>query len=141
MSRKDLILSKINGQMQLAAVRLVENEFEGKPKTLEELGDELGISRSTLYLWRKNPDFVAYMQMMTDDMMASKHAYVMSKLIDAIECPNGQISTKAIELYAKLRGLLVDKKQIGIEAEVSERPMDNENIRKSIDEIDVLLSE
>jgi predicted DNA binding protein len=101
--------AKLTSKQQKAALLLVESqlssELDVRDRSLQQIADELGIARMTLYRWNQKRVFIDYKNAITDDMLASYHSQMMKVVVDTAMKHN---SLKAVELYAKLRGLLKD---------------------------------
>jgi hypothetical protein len=134
-------------QQQMAAHLLIANEFAGKEKrTQEELAEEIGITRQGLHLWRtENVDFIRYQAALTDMKLDSYRSLVDARLMTLIEkgpSNNGIPSIKAIELYYKLSGRLVERKEVTQFTELqTERPrrLSDEEVAQGLDELNSLL--
>ncbi len=118
--RRSEIGRNLTPQQKRAAELIVANEWgelteNGKKKTAEELAAEIGIAKSTLYEWRKNPEFIEYLNMITDDQLNGMRAEVNAALLKLIRMPNP--SVKAIELYMKRHALLTDRQLVEYENE------------------------
>lgn len=96
-----------------AAQLLVENDFapKGERKTLAEIAEEVGINKRTLYNWRQNPDFTRYMAALSDGELATFRSLADSQLIKLIKgtSNNGVPAIRALELFYKLEGRLVER--------------------------------
>ena len=101
------------GQRQAAELLLVrEFAAKGERQTDEEIAEECGVTRMTLYNWRtKDENFIAYYQHRVDVYMRGQFGFVMRKLHDGISAG----SMKGIELYVKMAGLLIDKSQVEVD--------------------------
>jgi len=143
MSMDDL-KDALTTQQVMAAHLLVANEFAGKEKkTQDELAEEIGVSRQTLHKWRHdNADFVRYQSALTDVKLDSYRSLVDARLMSLIErgpSNNGIPSIKAIELYYKLSGRLVERKEITTNSPSEKPRMSQEEIAKGLDELNASL--
>ncbi|MGC4378313.1 phBC6A51 family helix-turn-helix protein [Fictibacillus sp. Mic-4] len=106
----------LTDQQLLAAQLLVSNEFAGKEKRkLEEIAEEVGVSRVALWNWRKKDlRFIEYMSALSDITLDSYRSVADAQLMKLIKgtSNNGLPAIKALELYYKLSGRLVDKREI-----------------------------
>jgi hypothetical protein len=141
MSQKRLqeLESKLTLQQQKAALLLVENELVSiTRKTQDQISEELGIDRSSLYRWRTNNHvFIEYMNLLADDMLSAHRSEVYSQLLKLVRGP--QPSVKAIDLFMRRYGLLTDR-QI-TQTETSDGNKSNEDLEKELAELDDLLKE
>ena len=107
--------AELDGRQQLAAQLMVESEFrtklEGGRRTLDEIGDEVGVTRVTLWTWKKDPVFIAYMAHLSDQHLDAQRALVDGQLMRLITgtSNNGTPSIKALELWYKLNQRLVER--------------------------------
>ncbi|HDX9587952.1 TPA: hypothetical protein ROX98_000873 [Bacillus pseudomycoides] len=107
---------EITDEQAHAAVKLVENSFAGRNrKTLEEIAEELSISRTTLWTWSNDVSFIKYKEALADQLLRDNIDLANGQLIALIRgdfTNNGTPSVKALELFYKLSGKLVEKKEI-----------------------------
>lgn len=133
--------AKLTVQQRNAAYLLVENELKetGEKRTQEDLAEEIGVDRSTLFLWRtKNRNFIAYKNEIADDFLADKRDRVYGQLMKLINAP--QPSVKAISLFLQRQGLLTQKTQIETIGGAESNRTDDD-IAKEIEELDDLLND
>ncbi|MBY0144252.1 phBC6A51 family helix-turn-helix protein [Neobacillus niacini] len=134
-------------QQQMAAHLLIANEFAGKEKrTQEALAEEIGISRQHLHTWRtEDVDFIRYQAALTDMKLDSYRSLVDARLMTLIEkgpSNNGIPSIKAIELYYKLSGRLVERKEVTQFTELqTDRPrrLSDEEVAQGLEELNDML--
>lgn len=86
----------IDARMAIAAELLANPDFSG---TKEEIAREAGVSRTTLYRWLRNPDFVALVNQLVAQYADAELAMVWKSLCKQIKAGNLQ----AIRLYFELR--------------------------------------
>lgn len=140
----DDLKERLTPQQQMAVHLLVANEFSGKEKrTQEELAEEIGISRQALHQWRtENVNFIQYQAALTDMKLDSYRSLVDARLMTLIErgpSNNGIPSIKAIELYYKLSGSLVERKEITTNNDAPVRPrLTQAEVAKGLDELNDL---
>ncbi|WP_306692418.1 phBC6A51 family helix-turn-helix protein [Bacillus cereus] len=107
---------EITEEQAQAAVKLVENSFAGKErKTLEEIAEELGVSRTTLWTWSNDVNFTRYKEALADQLLRDNIDLANGQLLALIRgdfTANKTPSIKALELFYKLSGKLVEKKEI-----------------------------
>ncbi|MGK0531469.1 phBC6A51 family helix-turn-helix protein [Bacillus sp. 'calajunan'] len=107
---------EITEEQAQAAVKLVENSFSGRErKTLEEIAEELGISRTTLWTWSNDVNFIRYKESLADQLLRDSIDLANGQLLALIRgdfTANKTPSIKALELFYKLSGKLVEKKEI-----------------------------
>lgn len=115
-SMQDLT-SQLTPQQLQAAELIVENEFNRAlgvtPKKLEEIGEEVGVSRQSISKWKKMPAFIeysAYISKQHTDSLRPLADSMLAKLIKGTS-NNGLGSIKALELYYKISGVLVERRE------------------------------
>lgn len=139
-SRQKELESKLTLQQRNAALLIVENELsEGETKrSQEELAEEIGVMRKTLYNWRtQNKAFIEYVNILADDFLSSKRAVVYRQLMKSIE--GSQPSIKAIDLFMRRFALLTDRQVT--ESNEGNDSRSNDDIAKDLAELDGLLDE
>ncbi|QVY62979.1 phBC6A51 family helix-turn-helix protein [Cytobacillus gottheilii] len=132
--------AKLTVNQQKAALMLVENDLRSTDEkmTQEEIATELGIDRSTLYLWRtRNKNFIDYKNEISDDFLSEHRSKVYSQLLKLIN--GSQPSVKAIDLYLKRFGLLTEKQVISNDDGSGTRS--NDDLAKELEELDELLND
>jgi transcriptional regulator with XRE-family HTH domain len=144
MATLDELRDRLTPQQQMAANMYVANEFAGKEKkTQDELAEEIGITRQGLHKWRtENLDFIRYQSALTEFKLESYRTLVDAKLISLIEkgpSNNGIPSIKAIELFYKLNGRLVDRSEVVTVASEATPRLTREEVTKGLDELNDML--
>lgn len=107
--------SKLRPKQREAAVLLIEKEFadKGERKTNDQIAEELGITRMTLYNWdTRDRNFIEYKNFLAADFFDSYLPFVYKKLIDGIH--HG--SMKGIEIFLKRRGELDSRSEVTVTA-------------------------
>lgn len=99
-------------QKQAAALLV---EYENTPykerQTLEEIAEEVGVTRRTLHNWNtKDQNFIAYKNSIAADYLDTQLAFVYAKLLDGI----GNGSMKGIELFMRRFGDLDSRSEVTI---------------------------
>jgi len=126
-----------------AAHLLVANSFASKDekRNLEEIAHECGVTRQQLWRWRyDNPDFIRYVEALSDMRLAAYRDEVDAMLIKLIRGGNNGIgSIKAVELYYKLAGRLVDRKQIELDDSTNRSRLTPAEVAKGLDELNSIL--
>lgn len=114
MSRKKYDEALLKVGQKKAAHLLIEREFSDRRtrKTKEQIAEECGVTRMTLYRWEHEDDnFIAYYNELAQKFVDSQLAFVYSKLLDGIKSG----SMKGIELYLKQAGKLIDKQEVEVD--------------------------
>lgn len=141
-----VLASGLTPQQEKLAQDIVDNEFmllsdDGKKLTNEELAERAGISPSTLYEWKRKPEFRRKMTELADAELETHRAEVYQQLLKAIRgtSNNGSPSVKALDLYMRRFGLLTTV----IDADVTARPApprSAEEIARDIAELDAMVN-
>jgi transcriptional regulator with XRE-family HTH domain len=138
--KKAALEARLEGRQIRAALLCVEREFapEDERKSFDEIADEIGVSRMTMYRWRTgNRAFIDYVNHIADDFLASERALVYRQLMKTITGP--QPSVKGIDLYFKRHGLITQ--QVAVESKDATSTRSNEEITQELEELDELLAE
>jgi hypothetical protein len=140
-SRKKSLEAKLDARQIKAALLCVQREFseEKDRMTFDEIADEVGVTRNSLYEWRtQKRAFIDYVNYLSDDFLAGYRAMVYRQLMKAIDGP--QPSIKAIDLYFRRHGLITER-QIVETKDVTAAVGSNEDIAKDIADLDDLLTD
>lgn len=103
--------------------------------SFEEVADKAGISERQLHRWRKKPEFK---QAVIDQSLANVKEVIPNVLsAHTKQAESGNV--KAIELFYKLFGLLVDKQEIT--QDVTTRDKGNDDLSSELDDIRNLIED
>jgi len=139
-SRRDKLAEKLTVQQQKAAYLLIENETRptAEQRKQDEIAEEVGVSRQTLYNWRtKNQAFIEYKKEIAKDFLGDAVGVWANAIIKSMK--GKQPSQKALDLYAKLMGFIQEQKRIEITDGNDARS--EEEIERQLAELDELLNE
>ena len=100
----------------------------------EEIADKCGISVRQLHRWRKQPEFKQAVVEQSLENVKEELPNVIKSHYDATQSGN----VKAIELFYKLFGLLIDKQEIT--QEISNKDISNDSLQQELDELKDILS-
>lgn len=138
--RKAALEAKLDGRQIKAALMCVEREFaaEEERKSFDEIAEEIGVSRQSLYKWRtQNRAFIDYVNYVADDFLASERAFVYRQLMKSIG--GAQPSIKGIDLFFRRFGLITQ--QVAVETKDAGAAKSNDELAAEIEELDELLAE
>lgn len=138
--RKAALEAKLDGRQIRAALMCVEREFaaEEDRKSFDEIADEVGVSRQSLYKWRtQNRAFIDYVNYLADDFLASERAFVYRQLMKSIG--GAQPSIKGIDLFFRRFGLITQ--QVAVETKDSGAAKSNDELAAELEELDELLAD
>ncbi|WP_191560434.1 phBC6A51 family helix-turn-helix protein [Metabacillus idriensis] len=140
----DQLEVQISGIQKKAAWLLVNGDIGtiggAKPKTYEEIAQDCGIDARTLYnWWTKDAKFIAYMNAIsyrvTDSFQSEADAMLRRLCLEG--GVNGLGSIKALELYYKRMGLLVNKSEVTNTDTINReyRPLTDDEVAEKIREM------
>lgn len=138
--RKAALEAKLDGRQIRAALMCVEREFaaEDERKSFDDIADDVGVSRQSLYKWRtQNRVFIDYVNYLADDFLASERAFVYRQLMKTIG--GGQPSIKGIDLFFRRFGLITQN--IAVETKETGAAKSNDELAAELEELDELLGE
>lgn len=115
---------KIDATMKQCAELLVMKDINGLDN--DDIAEQCGINRSTLYRWKQRPDFIEYMNTLAEDFQKSflADAYAeLRKIMLYSKNPNAKL--KALEMFMKNQGRLKDVQETTtkVQAELSVEEM------------------
>ncbi|WP_110930601.1 phBC6A51 family helix-turn-helix protein [Paenibacillus bouchesdurhonensis] len=149
MSRQRKVLeAQLTPQQRRAAELIIQNEWgellgaDGKKKTMQELADEIGIARSTLFEWKSQEHFTAYGNYLAERNLDSMRSEVYTQLMRAIRGgSNGIPSVKALDLFMRRYGLLTDRTVVeDMRSEVETKRKTDDEIRAEIDDLNAMIN-
>lgn len=131
-----------------AAWLLVQNDLatsmKGEKKTLEEIATECTIDTKTLYNWRKTDrNFIEYKNSITDMTLDDFYSEAMAMLMKLVRgtSNNGMGSIKALELYLKTTGRLINRSEISTsEGERKSKRLTDEEVSEKLAELNEMLN-
>ena len=128
--------AKLTPKQILAAELILENEFraKGDKRKLEEIAEDAGCAVRTLYEWRQEPEFVRYLAAISDTRLDSYRSMADSQLVKLMNgtSNNGTPSIKALELFYKIIGKLVEKREVVTESKAIP-PLDPTDIQAQLE--------
>lgn len=146
-SKKELLAERLTPQQRLAAQTMVDNQFglvsgDGSKLTNIELQERLDIGNDTFYKWRRDSDFIAYMNALADEELDVNRSEVYGQLLKAIRGgANGIPSIKALDLYLRRHGLLTDRTVVEDARDDVRRPAKTDaQIAAEIAELDAMIN-
>ncbi|WP_423410256.1 phBC6A51 family helix-turn-helix protein [Heyndrickxia sp. MSNUG] len=131
-----------------AAWLLVQNDLatnmKGEKKTLEEIASECAIDTKTLYNWRKTDrNFIDYKNSITDMTLDDFYSEAMAMLMKLVRgtSNNGMGSIKALELYLKTTGRLINRSEISTsEGERKSKRLTDAEVSDKLAELNEMLN-
>src|SRR5699024_1687657 len=108
-TRKEILEDRLTADQLKAVYLLLDNELapEGSRMSQDEIAAECNVNRSTLYRWRtQNQDFIDYRREVTRNYISDMSGVFLKSLRKSIEGTNGTPSMKALDLFAKVEGLV-----------------------------------
>lgn len=138
--KKAALEARLDGRQIKAALLCVEREFaaEEDRKGFDEIADEVGVSRQSLFKWRtQNRAFIDYSNLLADDFLSADRAFVYRQLMRTIA--GAQPSVKGIDLYFKRHGLITQ--QVAVETKDAGSTRTNDELAQELEELDELLAE
>lgn len=136
--RKAALEAKLEGRQIRAALLCVEREFapDDARKSLDDIAEEVGVSRQSLYKWRtQNRNFIDYVNYLADDFLSSERAFVYRQLMKTIS--GSQPSVKGIDLFFRRFGMVTQ--QVAVETKDAGAERSNEDLAAELEELDELL--
>ncbi|MGX9706959.1 phBC6A51 family helix-turn-helix protein [Laceyella tengchongensis] len=94
---------------------------KGQRKSHKELAEEFGITEMTWWRWRQDPEFIEYLGLLSSRTVDASLPVATNALLRMIDTT--QPSSKALEMYFKLLGMLNEKHTVetrDLSAEITE---------------------
>lgn len=101
--------NRLDGNMRKACELLVMRDINGMSN--DQIAEECGVNRSTLYRWKQKPEFNDYLNELTEEFQRSFLSDAYSELRKIMLYGKSHEKLKAIELMLKNQGRLKDVKE------------------------------
>lgn len=129
-------------QVQIAQA-LTENDYRkhNEKLTMQQIADNIGVSRTTLYTHKNNVAVIKYMELLSERTLAQFRAKADAGLMKLIDDGSGRLpSVKALTLYYQMLGRLVTKTQeVTADDEEATPRMTQAEIDKALKDLEDLL--
>jgi len=141
--------AQLTPQKIQAAHLLVLNEWADilgddsiQKRTMQEIADAVGCSRSTLTGWRTEEHFTAYLNYLAERQLDAMRSKMYTQLVRAaMGGSNGIPSVRALDLYFRHYGLLTDRTEVvTTERELAGKRKTDEEIQREIAELDRMVN-
>lgn len=141
--------AQLTPQKIQAAHLLVLNEWADilgddsiQKRTMQEIADAVGCSRSTLTGWRTEEDFTAYLNYLAERQLDAMRSKMYTQLVRAaMGGSNGIPSVRALDLYFRHYGLLTDRHEVVTnERELAGKRKTDEEIQRELQELDRMVN-
>lgn len=141
-SRRDLLAERLEVRQQRAAYLLIENEMLSRSdpeyKTQEQIAEEIGVDRVTLWRWRKQDQaFIEFKKEVAKDYLGDSVGIFVKQLVASMEGTNGAPSQKALDLFAKMMGFIKNEHSV----EVTQGGRSSEDLQAELAALDEQLAE
>jgi len=116
-TRKDILEERLSADQLKAVYLLLDNELKSPDSRLsqEEIAAECNVNRSTLYRWRtQNQDFIDYRREVMQNYISDMSGLFLKSLRRSIEGTNGAPSMRALDLFAKIEGLIDNSSKVDV---------------------------
>jgi len=134
----DQLKAKLTPAKQLATELILEREYapKGEKATYEQIADQVGVTDRTLLEWRKDPYFAQYLSVVSTQKLDNFRGLADAQLINLIKgtSNNGNASIKALELYYKIAGVLVERREV-VNTDSTDSTLDVDKIKAEIERL------
>lgn len=116
-TRRELLEERLSADQIKAVYMLLDNELaaEGDRLTQDEIADACNVHRATLYRWRtQNQDFIDYRREVMQNYISDMSGLFLKSLRKSIVGTNGTPSMKALDLFAKIEGLVDNTNKVDV---------------------------
>lgn len=141
-SRKAQLEERLTADQIKAAYMLLDNELKAPEDrlTMDEIADACNTTRMSLYRWRtRSRDFADFRREIIHDYMSDISGLFFNSLKRSMAGTNGAPSMKALELYAKIEGLVGPDSKVDVNIGAGGR--DSEDLESELERLDEQLAE
>src|SRR5699024_10316881 len=125
-----------------AAYMLLDNELKAPEDrlTMDEIADACNTTRMSLYRWRtRSHDFADFRREIIQDYMSDIRGLFVNSLKRSMVGTNGAPSMQALELYAKIEGLVRTDYNVDVSIDAGGR--DSDDLESELERLDEQLAE
>ena len=136
-TRKEILEERLNADQLKAVYLLLDNEMlaEGDRLTQDEIAEACNVHRATLFRWRtQNQDFIDYRREVLNNYISDMSGLFLNSLRRSMKGTNGAPSMKALDLFAKIEGLVDNKSEVNVNLGGGRSEEDLENELAELDE-------
>src|SRR5690625_1359938 len=108
-TRREILEERLSADQLKAVYLLLDNELapDNERLTQDEIAEACNVNRSTLYRWRtQNQDFIDYRLEVMQNYISDMSGLFLKSLRKSNVGTNGTPSMKALDLFAKIEGLV-----------------------------------
>ena len=116
-TRREILEERLSANQLKAVYMLLDNELaaEGDKLTQDEIAEACNVHRATLYRWRtQDQDFIDYRREVMQNYISDMSGLFLKSLRKSIVGTNGTPSMKALDLFAKIEGLVQTTNQLDV---------------------------
>lgn len=116
-TRREILEERLSADQIKAVYMLLDNELaaEGDKLTQDEIAEACNVHRATLYRWRtQNQDFIDYRREVMQNYISDMSGLFLKSLRKSIVGTNGTPSMKALDLFAKIEGLVDNTNKVDV---------------------------
>ena len=116
-TRREILEERLSADQLKAVYMLLDNELapDNERLTQDEIAEACNVNRSTLYRWRtQNQDFIDYRREVMQNYISDMSGLFLKSLRRSIEGTNGTPSMKALDLFAKIEGLVDSSSKVDV---------------------------
>ena len=116
-TRREILEERLSADQIKAVYMLLDNELapDNERLTQDEIAEACNVHRATLYRWRtQNQDFIDYRREVMQNYISDMSGLFLKSLRRSIEGTNGTPSMKALDLFAKIEGLVDSTNRVDV---------------------------
>lgn len=136
-TRKEILEERLNADQIKAVYMLLDNELKSETDRLtqDEIAEACNVHRATLFRWRtQNQDFIDYRREIMRNYVSDMGGLFLNSLRRSMEGTNGAPSMRALDLFAKMEGLVDNKSEVNVNVGGGRSEEDLEAELKALDE-------
>src|SRR5690625_3137158 len=114
---KEILEERLNADQIKAVYMLLDNELKSETDRLtqDEIAEACNVHRATLFRWRtQNQDFIDYRREIMRNYVSDMGGLFLNSLRRSMKGTNGAPSMRALDLFAKMEGLVDNKSEVNV---------------------------
>jgi len=136
-TRREILEERLSADQLKAVYMLLDNELASEEDRLtqDEIAEACNVHRATLYRWRtQNQDFIDYRREVMQNYISDMSGLFLKSLRRSIIGTNGTPSMKALDLFAKIEGLVDSASKVDVNIGAGGRS--NDDLEDELAELD-----
>lgn len=119
---------------QIECAKLLVSREVGEKLTIEDIARKIGVDPRSIYRWKNDPEFISLINEIADRQMDAFLSEMYSHLRQQVR----RGSVKAMELYLKRMGKLIDRREVNADMKMEVKGVESKSNEELLQEAEAL---